>query len=116
PMTFTPQSGPATNGTAREQAYDAAPNGEPAAPPSSFAEEFASRRTTRRALTGPAEEGWRGGANRALRTKFKPGRQERDRRQLRASVQQGLAGARTVMFCNVKGGATKTTSTYGVAA
>lgn len=116
PMTFTPQSGPATNGTHH------APIGLPeqpaqfVSPAPSFAEEFASRRTNRRALAGPAEESWQGAFNRLLRLGLKPGRHERALRQLRAGVQQGLAGARTVMFCNVKGGATKTTSTYGVAA
>lgn len=87
------------------------------APAGSFAEAFAAVETSsRRQMKAPAEEGWRGSFNRTLGLKLSPGAKERELRQLRATVQQGLPGARTAMFCNVKGGVSKTTSTFGVAA
>lgn len=84
--------------------------------PVSFAEAFATRKATRKDIQGPAEEGWRGSLNRALFMKLRPGPHERKLRRLRATVQQGLAGSKTVMFCNVKGGSKKTTTTYNTSA
>lgn len=86
------------------------------ASPASFAEAFATRKATRKSIQGPAEEGWRGGLNRALLMKLGPGPHERKLRSLRATVQQGLAGSKTVMFCNVKGGSKKTTTTFNTSA
>lgn len=88
------------------------------APPLSFAEEFTSHQVTRRQLVGPAEEGWRGLLNRLfaiLGLKLKPGKHEQEQRRLRAAVQQGLDGSRTVMVCNVKGGSRKSTTTFALA-
>ena len=91
---------------------------EPASPPLSFAEEFSSHQVTRKQLVGPAEEGWRGLLNRLfaiLGLKLKPGKHEQEQRRLRAAVQQGLDGSRTVMVCNVKGGSRKSTTTFALA-
>ena len=84
--------------------------------PDSFAEAFATRKTTRKDVQGPAEVGWRGSLNRSLFLKLKPGQHERQLRTLRSTIQRGLAGSKTVMFCNVKGGAKKTTTTYNASA
>jgi MinD-like ATPase involved in chromosome partitioning or flagellar assembly len=66
----------------------------------------------------PAREGWQGAMNTlsggALR--FAPGEREMTRREWRASVQRGLAGHKCVVFVNLKGGASKTTSCYLTAA
>lgn len=78
----------------------------------SFAETFASQRTTRRDMMAPATEGWRGSTNRVLRTKLRPGSHEREMREVRSRIQQGLDGSKTVMIANIKGGGTKTTNTF----
>ena len=66
----------------------------------------------------PAREGWQGTVNMlsggALR--LAPGEREMTRREWRASVQRGLAGHKCVVFVNLKGGASKTTSCYLTAA
>ncbi|MGY3565050.1 hypothetical protein [Sinomonas sp. RB5] len=66
----------------------------------------------------PAREGWQGAMNTlsggALR--LAPGDREMTRREWRASVQRGLAGHKCVVFVNLKGGASKTTSCYLTAA
>lgn len=66
----------------------------------------------------PAREGWQGTFNSlsggALR--LGPGEREMTRREWRASVQRGLAGHKCVVFVNLKGGASKTTSCYLTAA
>lgn len=85
-------------------------------PPISFAESFATRKGARRTAELPAEEGWRGAVNRAFWMKLRPGPHEATMRRLHTAIQQGLAGSRTVMFCNVKGGSRKTTSTFNTAA
>ncbi|MEE2524537.1 MinD/ParA family ATP-binding protein [Pseudarthrobacter sp. J47] len=80
------------------------------------AADFAATRPT--AAVGPALEGWQGVLNSlsggALR--ISPGDKELQRRSWRASVQRGLAGHKTVVFINIKGGAGKTTKTYMVGA
>lgn len=78
----------------------------------STAEAFATRKHARTAASAPAQEGWRGALNRVLGTKLAPGQQEESTRTLRTTVQQGLAGHRTAVVVNIKGGASKTTSTY----
>lgn len=78
----------------------------------STAEAFATRKQARTAASAPAQEGWRGALNRVLGTKLAPGQQEESTRTLRATVQHGLAGHRTAVVVNIKGGASKTTSTY----
>lgn len=82
----------------------------------SFAETFATRKAARRTVEVPAEEGWRGALNRAFSMKLRPSDREISLRRLHAAIQQGLSGSRTVMFCNVKGGSRKTTSTYNTSA
>ncbi|WP_422934453.1 MinD/ParA family ATP-binding protein [Sinomonas sp. P47F7] len=66
----------------------------------------------------PAREGWRGATNAltggALR--LAPGDEEMTRREWRASIQRGLAGHKCVVFVNLKGGASKTTTCYLTAA
>lgn len=84
--------------------------------PESFAETFATRRTSRKDMLAPAEEGWRGSFNRGLGMKLKPGSHERELRELRARIQQGLDGSKTVMFANIKGGANKTTTSFAIGA
>lgn len=64
----------------------------------------------------PAQEGWQGRVNKSLGLRLAPGPLEISHRQWRASVQRGLAGHKTVVFVNLKGGATKTTGCYLVAA
>lgn len=67
---------------------------------------------------GPAVEGWQGTLNRFSVGAFKlaPGPQERKRREARAAVQRGLDAHKTIAFLNLKGGASKTTNTYMIAA
>lgn len=60
---------------------------------------------------GPAEEGWQGALNK-VGFRVAAGTAELQRRDWRASIQRGLAGHRTVSVLNIKGGATKTTSSY----
>lgn len=69
--------------------------------------------TVRRAPS-PAQEGWRGVVNQVSAHTFRlpPGATERRHREWRASAQRGLTGHRTVVFVNLKGGATKTTASY----
>lgn len=66
----------------------------------------------------PAREGWQGSFNAltggALR--LGPGEQEMARREWRSAIQRGLAGHKCVVFVNLKGGASKTTSCYLTAA
>lgn len=66
------------------------------------------------AAAAPAAEGWRGSLNRvsggALR--IAPGDVELNRRQRRASIQRGIAGHKTILVLNEKGGVGKTTVTW----
>jgi MinD-like ATPase involved in chromosome partitioning or flagellar assembly len=80
------------------------------------ARDFAS--TKKAAPTGPAEEGFRGFMNRATfgGMKLAPGAHETTRREWNAAIQRGLLGHKTVAFVNLKGGSTKTTTTYLAAA
>jgi MinD-like ATPase involved in chromosome partitioning or flagellar assembly len=66
----------------------------------------------------PAREGWQGAFNTLSggTLRFAPGEREMTRREWRASVQRGLAGHKCVVFVNLKGGASKTTSCYLTAA
>ena len=64
---------------------------------------------------GPAAEGWRGSMNK-MGFKLAPGPVEAKRRGFRAEIQRGLAGHRTVSVLNIKGGVSKTTVTYLLAA
>jgi MinD-like ATPase involved in chromosome partitioning or flagellar assembly len=66
----------------------------------------------------PALEGWQGALNRAAFGLFKlgPGPAELTRRQRRNSVQRGIAGHKTIVVIGEKGGVSKTTSTYLLAA
>lgn len=77
------------------------------------AADFAASRPT--PAQGPAEEGWQGAVNK-LGFRVAPGKSELQRRDWRALIQRGLAGHRTVSVLNIKGGATKTTSSYLLAA
>lgn len=80
------------------------------------AADFAASRP--QAAVGPAQEGWKGVLN-ALSggsLRIAPGDKELQRRSWRASIQRGLAGHKTVVFINLKGGAGKTTKTYLFAA
>lgn len=63
----------------------------------------------------PAELGWRGLLN-SMGLRLAPGPAELEDRQWRATAQRGLAGHKTVVFVNLKGGATKTTATFMVGA
>jgi len=63
----------------------------------------------------PAQYGWRGVLN-GLGLRIAPGAPELQERVWRAAVQRGLAGHKTVVFANLKGGATKTTATELVGA
>ncbi|MDO5878344.1 hypothetical protein MG599_24050 (plasmid) [Paenarthrobacter sp. SD-1] len=94
-----PESQPTTRRAARPTAAD-----------------FAASRP--QAAVGPAQEGWQGALN-ALSggsLRIAPGDKELQRRSWRASIQRGLAGHKTVVFINLKGGAGKTTKTYLFAA
>lgn len=64
---------------------------------------------------GPAEEGWQGAMNK-LGFRVAAGKAELQRRDWRASIQRGLAGHRTISMLNIKGGASKTTDSYLLAA
>lgn len=63
----------------------------------------------------PAQMGWRGVLN-SMGLRLAPGAAELEDRQWRATAQRGLAGHKTVVFVNLKGGATKTTATFMVGA
>ncbi|MEA5455711.1 chromosome partitioning protein [Sinomonas sp. JGH33] len=80
------------------------------------AADFAASRPA--APRSPAQEGWQGAVNSvsggALR--LAPGAREVARREWRASAQRGLPGHKTVVFVNLKGGASKTTACYLAAA
>ncbi|MEO9249119.1 hypothetical protein ABDK96_15650 [Citricoccus nitrophenolicus] len=80
--------------------------------PASTAQAFATRTQTRRQALGPAQSGWRGALNYALGLSIAPGKGEQHTRGLRATIQKGLAGHRTAVVVNIKGGASKTTATY----
>lgn len=80
--------------------------------PVSTAQSFATRTQTRRQTLGPAQSGWRGTLNRTLGLSLAPGSAERDTRTLHSTIQKGLAGHRTAVVVNIKGGASKTTATY----
>lgn len=64
---------------------------------------------------GPAEEGWQGAMNK-IGFRVAAGKAELQRRDWRASIQRGLAGHRTISMLNIKGGASKTTDSYLLAA
>ncbi|MFK0009899.1 hypothetical protein ACIQTZ_22880 [Paenarthrobacter sp. NPDC090520] len=80
------------------------------------AADFAASRPE--AAVGPAQEGWQGVLNGLSggSLRIAPGDKELQRRNWRASIQRGLAGHKTVVYINLKGGAGKTTITYLVAA
>ncbi|MGW9550904.1 MinD/ParA family ATP-binding protein [Citricoccus zhacaiensis] len=80
--------------------------------PASTAQAFATRTQTRRQLLAPARSGWQGTLNHALGLSLAPGSTERHTRSLHTTIQQGLAGHRTAVVVNIKGGASKTTATY----
>ncbi|MDJ0336601.1 hypothetical protein QMG83_15335 [Salinibacterium sp. G-O1] len=61
--------------------------------------------------THPAEQGWRGVLN-SLGLRLGPAVDELKDRQWRAAAQRGLAGHKTVVVVNLKGGSTKTTASY----
>ena len=74
-------------------------------------------RETRSPATGsPAKEGWRGWTNTVLRTKLGPGGAEQRNRHRRTRIQRPLDTHRTMAVVDLKGGATKTTLTYHLAA
>lgn len=98
---------------------------EPAAPSGAVVDGAATRRERRLTArdfaeskpeppAAPAAEGWRGSLNRvtggALR--IAPGAVELNRRQRRASIQRGIAGHKTILVLNEKGGVGKTTVTW----
>lgn len=84
--------------------------------PVSAAQAFATRTQSRREALRPAHTGWRGAVNSALGLRLAPSSGERRVRALSATVQQGLTGHRTAVVVNIKGGASKTTATYLLAA
>ncbi|QCU77949.1 hypothetical protein E7744_06950 [Citricoccus sp. SGAir0253] len=106
-------SGPGTGATDRPLPSSAA--GEPAAPVST-AQAFATRPQSRRQSLAPAHTGWRGALNSTLGLRLAPSAGERRTRALHATVQKGLPGHRTAVVVNIKGGASKTTATYLLAA
>lgn len=105
-----------------------APSAEEAASISNPAESVPSRRelrtardfadTKRPVQAGPAETGFRGALNRLSggSLQIAPSARELEEREHRASIQRGLLGHKTVVIVNLKGGSSKTTSTYLVAA
>lgn len=74
--------------------------------------------TKKPAATGPAELRWQGVLNRLMggALKLAPGAYEMQVREWRSSIQRGVSGHKTIATVNIKGGATKTTSTYCLAA
>ncbi|MDQ4503401.1 ParA family protein [Sinomonas sp. ASV322] len=113
PSSFAPAEGEARPGSAHA-AFDGAEP--PLRRRRPTAADFAASRPS--ASQSPAQEGWQGAVNGlsggALR--LSPGAHEVERREWRASAQRGLAGHKTVVFVNLKGGASKTTSCYLAAA
>ncbi len=85
-------------------------------PPASAAQAFATRTQSRRDALRPAHTGWRGALNSTLGLRLAPGAGELRTRALNATVQKGLPGHRTAVVVNIKGGASKTTATYLLAA
>lgn len=76
------------------------------------ARDFAA--TMPEAPAAPAAEGWRGSLNRASggALRLAPGTLELNHRQRRASIQRGIAGHKTILVLNEKGGVGKTTVTW----
>lgn len=74
--------------------------------------------TKRPVQAGPAETGVRGALNKLSGGAFglAPSARELEERENRACIQRGLLGHKTVVFVNLKGGSSKTTATYLVAA
>ncbi len=68
-----------------------------------------------KALT-PAREGWRGWMNTAFKTSLTPTAAEQANRDRRTRIQRPLDSHRTVAVVQLKGGATKTTVAYHLAA
>ncbi|MDF9277444.1 hypothetical protein P4U43_06510 [Arthrobacter sp. EH-1B-1] len=68
-----------------------------------------------KALT-PAREGWRGWSNAAFKTHLAPTGAEQANRDRRSRIQRPLDSHRTVAVVQLKGGATKTTVAYHLAA
>ncbi|WP_458117314.1 hypothetical protein [Arthrobacter sp. D2-10] len=64
----------------------------------------------------PAREGWRGWMNAAFRTNLVPTAAEQANRDRRRRIQRPLDSHRTVAVVQLKGGATKTTVAYHLAA
>ena len=86
------------------------------APLSSTAEAFATRTRADRHRQAPAREGWRGALNEVFGLTLAPSADELHARELTATVQRGLPGHRTAVVVNIKGGASKTTATFLLAA
>lgn len=63
-----------------------------------------------------AREGWRARFNAIFKTRLAPSQQERARRERRNRIQRPLEAHRTVATVQLKGGGTKTTLTYYLAA
>jgi MinD-like ATPase involved in chromosome partitioning or flagellar assembly/cell division septation protein DedD len=116
---------PAAEPVRRKSAPTSAPT--PQAAPEGAPEPLPTRRrptaadyasTVAEPTPSPAREEWQGVVNSLTGGAFrvKPGAAELQRRRDRARVQRGLSGHKTVVFVNLKGGATKTTSTYLVGA
>lgn len=85
-------------------------------PSDSTARAFATRTQSRRDALRPACTGWRGTLNNIIGLRLAPGSREQRTRALDAKVQKGLPGHRTAVVVNIKGGASKTTATYLLAA
>lgn len=81
-------------------------------PMTSTAEAFATRTRADKHRVAPARTGWRGALNEVFGLRLAPSADERHERALTATVQRGLAGHRTAVVVNIKGGASKTTATY----
>lgn len=88
----------------------------PAEPMASTAEAFATRTWTEKHRIAPARTGWRGALNEVLGLRLAPSTDEQHERALTTTVQRGLAGHRTAVVVNIKGGASKTTATYLISA
>ncbi|WMY80053.1 hypothetical protein [Citricoccus sp. I39-566] len=111
----TPATHPGPGTEANDLPLPAAVSGESAAPVST-AQAFATRTQNRRQSLAPAHTGWRGALNSTLGLRLAPSAGERRTRALHATVQKGLPGHRTAVVVNIKGGASKTTATYLLAA
>lgn len=64
----------------------------------------------------PAREGWRGWLNATFKANLAPSAPEQDSRERRARIQRPLDAHRTMAVIQLKGGATKTTVAYHLAA